>query len=83
MDYWFLLCIGFVALALFEYAILLKIRYGKQSKVRSNVKGEKMEKIAEAKCSKIDGHAMRVFVAIHGVLVSIYFFVVYNYWKKE
>ena len=30
MDTWLLLCMGFVALALFEYAVLLTIRFGKQ-----------------------------------------------------
>ena len=83
MDYWFLLCIGFVALALFEFALLLRIRFGKSSKVNGNQKEDNFEKIAEAKCYKIDRHAMRVFIAVHGVLVSIYFFVVYNRWNQH
>ena len=34
MDTWLLLCMGFVALALFEYAVLLAIRFGKQGEIQ-------------------------------------------------
>ena len=75
LDIWFLICIGFVAMALFEYAILLGIKYGKHNKANNNQNGEKFDKIAEARCRLIDYHAMRVFIALHVVLVGIYFFV--------
>ena len=79
MDFWFLICIIFVAMALFEYAILLAIKFGKQNKVNANRKGEKKDKMAEAKCCMIDRHALRVFAALYGAIVGIYFFVVYNH----
>ena len=47
LDIWFLICIGFVAMALFEYAILLGIKYGKHNKANSNQNGEKFDKIGQ------------------------------------
>ena len=77
LDFWFLVCILFVASALCEYAILLGIKFGKQN----NGKGERHDKmaLADAKCRMIDRHALRVFIALHGAVVGFYFFVVVNY----
>ena len=66
----------FVAMALFEYAILLAIKFRKQNKVNGTKKGEKYDEMAEATCHMIDRHALRVFMALHGAIVGIYFCVV-------
>ena len=78
MDIWLLICMLFVALALFEYAIMLTIRFGKQDKNRSaNKKGTKEDIIAEMMCRRIDRFALRVFLAAHVATVSTYFYVVH------
>ena len=79
LDIWFLICIFFVSSALCEYAILLGIKFGRQN----NGKGERYDKMADAKCRMIDRHALRVFIALHGAIVGVYFFVVYNYQSKN
>ena len=79
LDIWLLLCVIFVALALFEYAILLAIRFGKQNiKIHDNMTGND-ELNAVAKCRKIDRHALRVFLALHAVTVCTYFSIIYAY----
>ena len=76
MDLWLLLCMLFVALALFEYAIMLTIRFGKQDKERSaNKKGTKDDVIAEMKCRKIDRYALRIFLAAHIATMGSYFYI--------
>ena len=77
MDIWLLICMLFVALALFEYAIMLTIRFGKQDKNRSaNKKGTKEDIIAEMMCRRIDRYALRVFLAAHVATVGMYFYIV-------
>ena len=78
MDSWFLMCVFFVAMALFEYATLLWIKFKK----RANGKTDRHDREVEAKCCRIDQHALRVFIALHGVAVSIYFFIAYNYYES-
>ena len=39
MDTWLLLCMLFVAMATFEYAILLGITFGRQNRVNVTQKG--------------------------------------------
>ena len=77
MDLWLLLCMLFVALALFEYAIMLTIRFGKQDKNRSaaNRKGTKDDVFAEMRCRKIDRYALRVFLAAHVATMGTYFYI--------
>ena len=69
LDVWLLLCMLFVASALFEYAILLAIRYGKQNKVSAKIVGKEEDAAAIEKCRKIDLHALRVFIVLHVVKV--------------
>ena len=76
MDMWLLLCMLFVALALFEYAIMLTIRFGKQDKNRSaNKNGTIDDFVAEMKCRKIDRWALRAFLAAHVVTMGTYFYI--------
>ena len=72
MDVWLLLCMLFVASALFEYAILLAIRYGKQNKVSAKIMGKEEEAAAIQKCLKLDRYALRVFITLHVVKVCTY-----------
>ena len=78
MDSWFLMCVFFVAMALFEYATLLWIKFKK----RANGKSDRHDREVEAKCRRIDQHALIGFIALHGAAVSIYFFVAYNYYES-
>ena len=79
LDIWLLLCVIFVALALFEYAILLAIRFGKQNKINDNMTGNDGADNAIAKCRKIDRYALRVFLALNVVTVCTYLSIIYTY----
>ena len=80
LDIWLLLCVIFVALALFEYAILLAIRFGKQNnKINDNMTGNDAADKAIAKCRKIDRYALRVFLALNVVTVCTYLSIIYTY----
>ena len=75
MDIWMLICMGFVASAQFEYAMLLNIRFGKLNGIRNA--GEKLRKAEEAsegKCRKIDWFAMRIFLVVYILTVGSYFY---------
>ena len=72
MDVWMLLCILFVASALFEYAILLAIRFGKQNKIGDKFLGTKDEATAIQKCRRLDLYALRVFVGLFAIKVCAY-----------
>ena len=76
MDTWLLLCHLFVALATFEYAILLGIKYGRQDKVRVGEKNHHRT-TADERCQKIDRYALRLFFGLHTLAVAVYFFVIY------
>ena len=67
-------CMLMVAMALFEYAILLAIRFGKLT----NRKGEH-DALVEERCRKIDRHALRMFLAISAIKMGIYFFTIYSF----
>ena len=72
-DIWLLLSMIFVALATFEYAVLLAIKFGKQSEgSKKDVGGKKRNE----KCCKIDRYALRVFTAAYSVSVFTYFYAV-------
>ena len=74
MDAWLLLCMGFVALALLEYAVLLTIRFGKQHKIIADKRGNKSDIVSENKCRKIDRYALRVFLSLFSVTMGTYFY---------
>ena len=73
LDIWLLLSMIFVALATFEYAVLLAIKFGKQ---RVGSKKDVVGKNRDEKCRQIDGYALRVFIVAYGVSVLTYFYAV-------
>ena len=73
LDTWLLICMIFVALAMFEYAILLAIKFGKQNKISSEKDPDDERKAAE-KCRKIDLYVLRAFIGAHTVAVCTYFY---------
>ena len=75
MDFWFLLCMMFVALAMFEYAVLLAIKYGKQNKKFVGKRQMVSDESADAKCHKIDFYALRVFFGVYALAAGTYFIV--------
>ena len=67
MDIWLLMCMLFVALATFEYAILLTAKYGKKSR-RNAHQG------AEEKYCKWDNYALKLFMGAYILTVGTYFY---------
>ena len=63
----------FVAMAMFEYAILLAIKFGKQNKISAE-KNLKEDKMAAEKCRRIDLYALRTFIGVHVLTVGTYFY---------
>ena len=73
LDIWFIICMLHVAMAMFEYAILLTIKFGKQNKISVEMDVTQEEK-AVKKCRKIDLYALRVFAASYILTVGTYFY---------
>ena len=72
MDVWMLICMIFVGLAKFEYAIQLKIRFGSMSKI--NTDGDKNSKIKiEEKCRKIDRYALIILSSLYALTAGCYY----------
>ena len=72
LDIWLLMCLLFVALATFEYAILLKMTFWKTRKVMTmedSVDEEKRDKV----CHNIDCIALPIFSLIYALTVISYF----------
>ena len=63
----------FVALATFEYAILLGVRFGKGRNISSMGCEEENN---EKKCNLVDRICLEVFMAIYTLVVVAYFIVV-------
>ena len=78
-----LLCIIFVAAALFEYAVLLTIRFGKQNKVNDSMIGINDEAEAVGKCRKIDLYALRAFIILYALSISGYICIIKFFPKTE
>ena len=72
LDVWLFLCMNVVAFALFEYAMLLAIRFGKQNEIRRSISGDKDEPVVVGKCLKIDHYALRGFLVYYAVLLGAY-----------
>ena len=72
LDIWFNICIIIVTTAMFEYATLLHIKYGVQSKVVAKKDNEEEIK-ALKKCRKIDYYALRIFIVTYFPTVVAYF----------
>ena len=62
----------FVTIAVFEYAVLLAIRFGK----RRIATMEESATRATAKCNRVDGFFLRIIMGIYIITVTIYFCVV-------
>ena len=73
MDLWLLLCMMFVALATFEYAVMLAIRFGKRKKIHTV--GDVVQK-KEDKCYKMDRISLKIFLGIYILAVGSYFYTV-------
>ena len=73
MDIWLLLCMLFVALATFEYAILLAIRFGGKYKINTSKKMNSEFK-AERKCMQIDRLSLKIFFLAYLLTVGTYFY---------
>ena len=75
MDTWLLICMIFVALALFEYAFQLAIRYREMT--RGNKKDiEEHEKASKQRCLKIDRWALRIFAGLYILVIGAYLYFV-------
>ena len=72
LDIWLLLSKIFVALATFEYAILLKIKFGRGN-VKNTPKKEVESKKRDEKCRKMDHYALISFLVAYGITVFTYF----------
>ena len=66
-----------VAMAMFEYATLLTIKFGKQGKI-SDEKDQSEEKNILKRCRKIDFYALRAFIATYLLTVGTYFYLYIN-----
>ena len=73
MDVWMFICMLFVAMAKFEYALQLKIRFGTLNKISSN-KGKEGNEKTEEKCRRIDKYALRIFLSIYILTLGVYFY---------
>ena len=73
MDIWMLLSMLFVASAQFEYAMQLKIRFGKINKISSS-SGKEGNAKAEEKCRKIDRCALKAFLGVYILTVGAYIY---------
>ena len=66
MDIWLLLCMLFVALTIFEYAVMLGIRFGKQKK------SDKANQ--EEICNKMDRISLWLLMGMYVLAVGFYFY---------
>jgi hypothetical protein len=69
MDVWLLSCMGFVSLALLEYAVLLKIMFGQDEK---NMAKDAFKREINKKCKRLDKLAMVVFIAANALFNGYY-----------
>ena len=68
----------FVALAAFEYTIMLAIRFGKGKKMHAE--GDRVAN-KEKKCNKMDRISLRMFLGIYILAVGSYFYTVASHSK--
>ena len=72
LDIWLHLCGYVVFFAMLEYAILLKIRFGKD--ISDKAGQENYRRAAWEKCRKIDHYAMIIFPIAFGLSNFVYFY---------
>ena len=75
MDIWLLICMTFVTLAAFEYAVLLAILFDKGRD--NNIELDGTDKKAQT-CYKVDRISLKVFIAAFALTVCAYFVAVYQ-----
>ena len=75
MDVWLLICMTFVTLAAFEYAMLLTIFFDKGQSM--NIELDDTDKKAQT-CYKVDRISLKVFIIAYALTVCAYFVVVYQ-----
>lgn len=73
MDTWLLISMIFVAMATFEYAVLLALRFGRGKKINSM--GDEFEN-KEERCYKVDRISFILFMVVYILIVVVYFIVV-------
>ena len=71
MDVWLLICMTFVTLAAFEYAMLLTIFFDKGQSMNIELKKAQT-------CYKVDRILLKVFIVAYALTVCAYFVVVYQ-----
>ena len=74
MDIWLLLSMMFVALAIFQYAVLLAIRFRKAERI--HVKMERGATKKKVQCRKMDSISLKVFMGLYILAVGSYFYTV-------
>ena len=74
MDTWMLVCMIFVVLAKFEYAVQLKIQFGRATKI-SNVGANENKIKSEKRCQRIDRYALVTFLGTYLLTVGAYFYI--------
>jgi hypothetical protein len=70
LDIWLLSCMGFVAAALLEYAVLLNIKYGRDEK---NKRRGITKREVDKKCKKLDRMALILFSVANALFNLCYF----------
>ena len=73
LDIWLLLSMIFVALATFEYSVLLAIKFAKQSEVHPSKK-EMDAKNRNDTCRKIDKYSLRIFLVVYFISIFAYIY---------
>ena len=75
VEIWLLLCMMFVASAIFEYAVLISIRFDKRKQIDSESVATATRNKVET-CNKVDRISLLMFVGIYILTVGAYFVVV-------
>ena len=78
MDCWMFICMIYVALAKFEYAVQLKIRFGKLFQF-SKADADKNKNELEKRCQMIDHYALITFLGAYILTAGTYFYISYVY----
>ena len=75
MDVWMFLCMIFVAMAMFEYAMQLKLHFGGGSIKIGNIDAKQNKIKSEKICCRNDRYALVIFLVAYISTVSTYFYI--------